>query len=50
MRLKAKVDNTLKDLQNSSYPMEAEFNNVQNIFVFLKEFCHFSLYSSAHQK
>ena len=26
-RLKAKVDNTLRDLQNSSYPTKAEFNN-----------------------
>ena len=26
-RLKAEVDNTLRDLQNSSYPLKAEFNN-----------------------
>ena len=26
-RSKAEVDNTLQDLQNSSYPMKAEFNN-----------------------
>ena len=26
-RLKAKVNNTLQDLQNSSYPTKAEFNN-----------------------
>ena len=26
-RPKAKVDNTLQDLQNSSYPTKAEFNN-----------------------
>ena len=26
-RLKAEVDNTLRDLQNSLYPMKAEFNN-----------------------
>ena len=26
-RLKAEVDNTLRDLQNSSYPTKAEFNN-----------------------
>ena len=26
-RPKAEVDNTLRDLQNSSYPMTAEFNN-----------------------
>ena len=26
-RPKAEVDNTLRDLQNSSYPMKVEFNN-----------------------
>ena len=26
-RPKAEVDNTLRDLQNSSYPTKAEFNN-----------------------
>ena len=26
-RAKAEVDNTLRDLQNSSYPTKAEFNN-----------------------
>ena len=26
-RLKAEVDNTLRDLQNSSHPKKAEFNN-----------------------
>ena len=26
-RTKAKVDNTLRDLQNSSYPIKAKFNN-----------------------
>ena len=26
-RPKAEVDNTFRDLQNSSYPTEAEFNN-----------------------
>ena len=26
-RPKAKVDNTIRDLQNSSYPTKAEFNN-----------------------
>ena len=35
------VDNTLRDLQNSSYPMKAELNNcfiiIQNISYFLKE-------------
>ena len=36
-RPKAEVDNTLRDLQNSSYPTKAEFNNsllfIQNIIV-----------------
>ena len=36
-RLKAKVDNTFRDLQNSSYPTKAEFNNCFNIFELLKE-------------
>ena len=27
LRPKAEVDNTLRDLQNSSYPTKAEFNN-----------------------
>ena len=27
LRPKAKADNTLRDLQNSSYPTKAEFNN-----------------------
>ena len=39
---KAEVDNTLRDLQNSSYPTKAEFNNcllfIQIIYSFLKEF------------
>ena len=53
-RPKAEVDNTLRDLQNSSYPTKAEFNNItllfiQNIYSFLKEFCHFALCFSAHQ-
>ena len=54
-RLKAKVDNTLRDLQNSSYPTKAEFNNnfallfIQNISLFLKEFHYFTLCFSAHQ-
>ena len=47
-RPKSKVDNTLQDLQNSSYPTRAVFNNcllfIQNIFPFLKEF--FSVNSS----
>ena len=29
-RLKAKVDKTLRDLQNSSYPMKAEFNIIHS--------------------
>ena len=41
-RPKAEVDNTLRELQNSSYPTKAEFNNallfIQNISSFLKEF------------
>ena len=48
----ASVDNTLLDLQNSSYPMKAEFNNllfIQNISSFLKEFRHYALCFSAHQ-
>ena len=28
MRPKAEVDNTLRDLQNSSYPTKAELNNL----------------------
>ena len=53
-RPKAEVDNTLPDLQNSSYPRKAEFNLIAFVFIynispFLKEFCHFSLCFSAHQ-
>ena len=52
-RAKAEVDNTLRDLQNSSYPTKAEFNNallfIQNIYLFLKEFRHFALCFCAHQ-
>ena len=36
-RPKAEVDNTLLDLQNSSYPTKAE---IQDISSFLKEFGH----------
>ena len=47
-RPKAEVDNTLQDLQNSSYPTKAEFNNCfiihSNISPFLKEFRHFALF------
>ena len=43
-RPKAEVDNTLRDLENSLYATEAEFNNsllsIQNISPFLKEFRH----------
>ena len=39
-RPKAEVDNTLRDLQNSSYPTKAEFNNCfiihSNYFLLLK--------------
>ena len=52
-RLKAEVDNTLRGLQNSSYPTRAEINNCFIIHSkyspFLKEFCHFALCFSAHQ-
>ena len=36
-RPKAEVDNTLRDLQNFSYPMKASFNNcfIIHSFVFL---------------
>ena len=46
-RPSAQVDNTLRDLQNSSYPTKAEFNNCFIIHSkyspFLKEFRHFAL-------
>ena len=52
-RLKAEVDNTLRDLQNSSYPTKAEFNNCfiihSKYFPFLKAVRHFALCFSAHQ-
>jgi len=32
-RPKAEVDNTLQHLQNSSYPMKAEFNNIALLFI-----------------
>ena len=47
-RPKAEVDNTLRDLQNSSYPTKAEFNNCFNIHS-LKEFRHYALCFFAHQ-
>ena len=34
-RSKAKVNNTLRDLQNSSYPTKAEFNNCSVYYLFL---------------
>ena len=48
-RPKAEVDNTLQDLQNSSCPTKAEFNNfsllfIQNISPFLMEFRRFALF------
>ena len=53
-RPKAEVDNTLRVLQNSSYPSKAEFNNCFIIYstyfpVLNKEFCHFALCFSAHK-
>ena len=51
-RPKAEVDNTLRDLQNSSYPTNTEFNNCLIIhskyFPFLKELYHFALCFSTH--
>ena len=50
-----RLDNTLRDLQNYSYPMKGEFNNcfimvfIQNISPFLKKFRYFALCFSAHQ-
>ena len=45
-RPKAEVENTRRDLPNSSYPTKAEFNNrlsfIQNIFPFSEEFRHFA--------
>ena len=54
-RPKAEVDKALRDLQNSSYPTRAKFNNIiallfiQNISSFLKEFRHYAISFSAHQ-
>ena len=51
-RPKAEVENTLRDLQNSSYPTKAEFNNCfiihSEYLLILKEFGHFALCFSAH--
>ena len=53
-RPKAEVYNTLRDLPNYSYPTKAEFNNCfiihSKYFPVLKEFCHFALCFSPHQK
>ena len=46
-RPKAEVDNTLRDLQNSSYPTKAEFNNC--FIIHSLEFRRFALCFSAHQ-
>ena len=53
-RPKAEVDNTLRDLQNSSYPTKAEFNNCfiihSKYFPVLIGVLPFrSLFFSAHQ-
>ena len=46
-RPKAEVDNTLRDLQNSSYPTKAEFNICfiihSKYFLLLKGFRHYAL-------
>ena len=49
-RLKAKVDNTLRDLQNSSYPTKAKFNSCFIIYSFkiFPCFHHFALCFFAH--
>ena len=53
-RLKAEVDNTLRDLQNSSYPTKADsiiaLLFIQNISPFLKDFRHSLSAFLAHQK
>ena len=53
-RPKAEVDNTLRDLQNSSYPTKAEFNICfiihSKYFPVLKGVGHFAFCFSAHQK
>ena len=42
-RLKAEVDNTLRDLHDSSYPTKAEFDNCFTPFVFHLEKIRFHL-------
>ena len=51
-RPKAEVDNTLRDLQNSSYPTKAEFNNcfIIRFKIFPRRVRHFALCFSAYQK
>ena len=54
LRPKAEVDNTLRDLQNSSYPIRKPNSIIallfiQNISPFLMEFRRFALCFSAHQ-
>ena len=53
-RPKAEVDNTLQDLQNSSYPTKAEFNNCfiihSKYFPVLDGVSPFRSLFSAHQK
>ena len=50
---KAEVDNTLRDLQNSSYPMKAKFNNCfiihSKYFLLLEGFSPLCSLFSAHQ-
>ena len=53
-RSSASADNTLLDLQNSSYPTKAEFNNCIVIHskyfsILTEEFCPFALCFSAHK-
>ena len=52
-RPKAEVDNTLRDLQNSSYPTKAEFNNCfiihSKYFPVLNGVSPFRSLFSAHQ-
>ena len=53
-RPKAEVDNTLRDLQNFSYPTKPNsiiaLLFIQNSSSFLKEFRHFAVRFTAHQK
>ena len=43
-RQKVKVDNSLQDLQNSSYPKKAEFNNCFLLFKLVNLFTAISLF------